>query len=61
MNKLLEHDRSTMSPEELQQSLERDKIAKKVMRTRFLQHFLKICSPSMILRSIANRSATPPI
>lgn len=29
--------------EELQQSLERDKIAKKVMRTRFLQHFLKIC------------------
>ena len=44
-NKLLEHDRSTMSPEELQQSLERDKVAKKVMSTRFLQHFLKICSP----------------
>lgn len=43
--KLLEHDRAAMTPAEVQQSLARDKIARKVMGRHFISNFLKICSP----------------
>ena len=43
--KLIEHDRASMSPQEVEESIARDKVAKKVMGRRFVSHFLKICSP----------------
>jgi predicted metal-dependent hydrolase len=43
--KLLEQDRASMTPAELQESLARDKYARKVMGRRFVSHFFKICSP----------------
>ncbi len=44
-SKLLEHDRAQMTPDELAQSLARDKYAKKIMGRRFFQSLLKISSP----------------
>ena len=43
--KLLEFDRARMTPDELQESLARDKVARKVMGQRFFQFFVMICSP----------------
>lgn len=43
--KLIDHDRATMTPDEVEQSKERDKYAKKIMGRRFFSHFFKICSP----------------
>ncbi len=43
--KLIEHDRLHMTPEEIRESIARDKHAKKIMGRRFFGHFLKICSP----------------
>ena len=43
--KLLEFDRASMTPEEIAESVKREKYAKKVMSRRFIRYFLKICSP----------------
>jgi len=43
--KLLEHDRATMTPEEVKESIARDKYARKVMGRRFFRFFFMICSP----------------
>src|SRR3546814_12116582 len=43
--KLIEHDRATMTPEEVEESLARDKYARMVMSRRFLKFFLMISSP----------------
>ncbi|WP_062344022.1 hypothetical protein [Novosphingobium sp. CCH12-A3] len=43
--KLLDHDRATMSPDEVKQSHARDKAARKLMGRHFISNFLKICSP----------------
>lgn len=42
---LLEHDRETMTPEELEASLKRDAEAKSVMRRRFKKTMLMVISP----------------
>lgn len=43
--KLIEHDRSTMTSEEVKASIERDKYARKIMGRRFLKTVMMICSP----------------
>jgi hypothetical protein len=43
--KLLDHDRASMTPGEVKQSLARDKVARKVMGRHFISNFLRICSP----------------
>lgn len=43
--KLLEHDRARMTPAEVEESLARDKYARKIMGRRFFSFFLSICSP----------------
>ncbi|NJO32879.1 MAG: metal-dependent hydrolase, partial [Rhodospirillales bacterium] len=43
--KMLEFDRAGMSPEELAESVKREKYATKIMSRRFVRYFLKICSP----------------
>ena len=43
--KMIEFDRASMAPEEVEASIARDKYARKIMRRRFFTYFLKICSP----------------
>lgn len=42
---LLEQDRASMTPDELKAALERDKLVKKVMASRYLKTMAMICSP----------------